>query len=268
MITILPLDIIGRGRMGTALAAALSAAGVPVRGPMPRGADANGAAIVLLCVPDREIATASALLSPGAIVGHVSASADLALLAPHERFVMHPLLSVTGADADFASATAAIDGSTVRALAVARALATTLGMRPREVPAELRALYHAAASAASNYLVTLEAMAEALAAPVGLDRSAFVPLVRATVDSWAKHGARESLTGPIVRGDLDTERRQRAAVAHHMPALVPLWDALAAATHALAAQPASRSVPTSDASDALSPGVHATTAALPRGDWP
>jgi predicted short-subunit dehydrogenase-like oxidoreductase (DUF2520 family) len=232
-------DVIGRGRMGEALTTALSAAAVPVRGPLGRGADGADAAVVLLCVPDREIAAASAALAPGAIVGHVSASAELELLAPHERFAMHPLLSVVGGGADFAGATCAIDGSTPRALAVAQALAARLGMRARIVPPEHRALYHAAASVASNYLVTVEGMAERLAAKVGIDRAALLPLVRASVGHWAALGAKGALTGPIARGDDETVARQRAAVGDAAPDLLPLWDALAAATRDLAALPTS-----------------------------
>src|SRR4051794_32982757 len=70
-------DVIGRGRMGQALTTALTRAGVQVNGPLARGADGDGAAIVLLCVPDREIAAASAVIQSRAIVGHVSASAPL-----------------------------------------------------------------------------------------------------------------------------------------------------------------------------------------------
>jgi predicted short-subunit dehydrogenase-like oxidoreductase (DUF2520 family) len=76
-------------------------------------------------------------------------------------------------------------------------------------------------------------LAERLADRVGLDRSALVPLVRATVDNWAGGGTR-ALTGPIVRGDEETVERQRAAVVAAAPELVPLWDALTDATRALA----------------------------------
>ena len=223
--------------MGEALANALGRAGVPVRGPLGRGADGADAAIVLLCVPDREIAAASAAVAPGPLVGHVSASAPLDLLAPHERFALHPLLSVVGSDARFAGAACAIDGSSPRALATARALAERLDMRVRVVAAEDRALYHAAASAASNFLITVEDMAERLAARVGLDRAALAPLVRATVENWTTIGARAALTGPIVRGDDDTVRRQRAAVAAAVPDLLPLWDALVSGTRDLAREP-------------------------------
>jgi predicted short-subunit dehydrogenase-like oxidoreductase (DUF2520 family) len=111
-------------------------------------------------------------------------------------------------------------------------------MRPRVVAESDRALYHAAASAASNFLVTLEGMAEQLADRVGIEREALVPLVRATVDHWAALGARAALTGPIARGDEETAEWQRAAVASTAPEFLALWDALAAGTRALAAAPA------------------------------
>ncbi len=231
--------IIGQGRMGTALAHALRKAGAEVRGPFGRGAAAHASDdVVLLCVPDREIAAAAAMVTSGPLVGHVSASAPLDLLSPHERFSMHPLLSVVGADAQFAGAYCAIDGSTPRALAAARALADLLGMHVERVSRDQRALYHAAASIASNFLITLEGAAERIAADVGLERAALVPLVRATVDNWARQGARAALTGPIARGDVATATRQRDAVADAAPDLLPLWDALAAATRELAVAPA------------------------------
>jgi predicted short-subunit dehydrogenase-like oxidoreductase (DUF2520 family) len=168
----------------------------------------------------------------------VSASAPLDLLAPRERFSMHPLLSVVGAGASFSGAYAAIDGSSAAALDAARELAERLGMRVKLVSREQRALYHAAASIASNFLITLEGAAERLASAVGLEREALVPLVRATVENWARQGARAALTGPIARGDVATAARQREAVADAAPDLLPLWDALASATRELAVAPA------------------------------
>ena len=232
------ITIIGPGRMGTALASALRQAGAEVRGPLGRGEMPTGGDVVLLCVPDREISAAAATVPSGPLVGHVSASAPLDLLAPHERFSMHPLLSVVGAGAQFDGAFCAIDGSSAAALEAARSLAELLGMRVRVVSREQRVLYHAAASMASNFLITLEGAAERLAGSVGLERAALVPLVRATVDNWARQGARAALTGPIARGDVATAAQQRDAVADSAPDLLPLWDALAVATRELAVAPA------------------------------
>ena len=227
--------VIGRGRLGTALARALDA-----EPPHGRASDGAGAELVLLCVPDAEIAAAAASVppAPGRLVGHCSGATTLAPLAPHEAFSLHPLMTVTGPDAPFTGAGCAIAGSTPRALEAARALAERLGMHAVEIDDADRAAYHAAASIASNFLVTLEAAAESLLATTGGDRELLVPLVRATVENWAALGGREALTGPIARGDEETVARQRDAVAERTPELLPLFDALVQATRELAQVPA------------------------------
>jgi predicted short-subunit dehydrogenase-like oxidoreductase (DUF2520 family) len=236
---------VGHGRLGTALSAALRTSGVPTDGPLGRAATGAGADVVLLCVPDAEIANAAACIAEGRLVGHCSGATTLAPLAPHpEAFSLHPLMTVTAAGADFAGASAAVAGTTPRAESTARDLATALGMRPFSVPDEDRAAYHAAASVASNFLVTLEWAAERIG---GLDRAALAPLVHATVDNWVAQGPQAALTGPIARGDEETVARQRAAVAQRTPDLLELFDALAGATRALAhtgtpATPARREV--------------------------
>ena len=233
------LAIVGAGRLGTAIAAALCEdPQVELAGPLGRGADAAGCDAVLLCVPDREIAAAAAMIAPDVIVGHCSGATGLEPLAPHEAFSLHPLMTVTAEGADFAGAGAAIAGSTPRALALAAGLAGALNMRPVEIAEEDRAAYHAAASIASNFLITLEAAAERVAATVGLERDQLVPLVRATVENWARLGPERALTGPVARGDVATIARQRAAVSHAAPELLELFDALVTATRELADQEA------------------------------
>jgi predicted short-subunit dehydrogenase-like oxidoreductase (DUF2520 family) len=228
------LAVVGRGRMGTALAGALAAAGYEVAGPLGRGADGDGTDAVLLCVPDAEIANAAALIAPGRLAGHCSGATGLGPLAPHERFSLHPLMTVTGTGTRFGGAGAAIAGSSPRGLGLARQLAEALEMRPVELADEDRIAYHAAASIASNFLITLEAAAERLAATTGLERAQLVPLVRATVDNWAALGPERALTGPVARGDEPTVARQRAAVAERAPELLALFDALVGATRSLA----------------------------------
>jgi predicted short-subunit dehydrogenase-like oxidoreductase (DUF2520 family) len=219
--------VVGAGRLGTALAAALRAAGVH--------ADAAGADVVLLCVPDAAIAEAAAAIAPGPLVGHCSGATPLSALAPHEGFGLHPLMTVTAEGATFAGAGCAIAGTTDRARLAARSLAAALGMRSFELHDEDRAAYHAAASIASNFLVTLEAAAERLAGSAGAGRALLAPLVRATVENWLADGPERALTGPIVRGDDATVARQRAAVAERTPDVLELFDALTRATKALAA---------------------------------
>jgi predicted short-subunit dehydrogenase-like oxidoreductase (DUF2520 family) len=223
------ITVIGRGRLGPALAAALNAGE-----PQGRGSDGAGADVVLLCVPDAEIAAAAACIADGALVGHCSGATTLAPLAPHEAFSLHPLMTVPAGAAVFAGARCAVAGSTPRALSTAHELATRLGMTAVQIDDEDRAAYHAAASIASNFLVTLEAAAEELLATAGADRDLLVPLVRATVENWATLGPERALTGPIARGDEATVARQRAAIEDRAPHLLPLFDALADATRELA----------------------------------
>jgi predicted short-subunit dehydrogenase-like oxidoreductase (DUF2520 family) len=229
-------SVIGRGRVGTLFATRLRDAGWDVDGPLGRGATADDADLVVLAVPDSEIGAAAAALSPAPerLVGHCSGASRLDVLEGHEAFSIHPLMTITGAGADLDNVACAIAGSSPRALASARELADALGMRAFEVADEDRALYHAAASVASNFLITLEAAAEQLASSAGVDRDALVPLVRASVENWSSLGARTALTGPIARGDELTVARQRAAIAEAAPELLDVFDVLAATTRALA----------------------------------
>jgi predicted short-subunit dehydrogenase-like oxidoreductase (DUF2520 family) len=235
------LAVVGRGRLGNALGAALRAAGYHVDGPLGRDDDPirSDPDAVLLCVPDTEIAHAAARIAPGPLLGHCSGATPLSVLAPHEAFSLHPLMTVTDEGAAFAGAGAAVAGSSDRALQAARDLAAALHMHPFEVADEDRSAYHAAAAIASNFLITLEAAAERVAQTAGVEREALVPLVRQTVENWSRLGAARALTGPVARGDEETVARQRAAVAERAPELVALFDELLAATRELA----SRTVP-------------------------
>ncbi len=228
------ITVIGRGRLGSALARALEAGE-----PGGRGADGGDAELVLLCVPDSEIAVAarSVALRKSRLVGHCSGATTLEPLDPHEAFSLHPLMTVSAAGAAFAGAGCAVAGSTDRALAAAEALASRLGMEAVEIADADRAAYHASASIASNFLIALEACAERLLATAGADRALLVPLVRATVDSWAELGPERALTGPIARGDDATVAAQRAAVEERAPDLLAVFDALADAARDLAGAP-------------------------------
>jgi pantoate--beta-alanine ligase len=195
--------VVGAGRLGHAVAAGLREAGIAVDGPLGRGARCPDADVVILAVPDAEIANAAAAVErgrPGSgrgpLVGHCSGATTLAPLAPHEAFSLHPLMTVPADGADgaggagcLAGAGAAVAGTTELARELACQLALRLGLTPFHVDDEDRAAYHAAASVASNFLVTLEAAAERLAESAGIDRAALVPLVRATVENWARRRA-------------------------------------------------------------------------------
>lgn len=230
--------IVGNGRLGNALTGALRAAGVEVTGPLGRGATPHDVALVLLCVPDAEIGRAAGAVPAELPVGHCSGATGLDVLAGGARkaFSLHPLMTVTAEPetTTFAGAGAAVAGNSPAMLDLARGLAQRLGMRPIEIAPGDRTAYHAAASMASNFLVTLEAAAERLADTVGMERADLVALVRATVENWARLGGERALTGPVARGDAQTVAAQRQAIAERAPDLLALFDTMVDATRALA----------------------------------
>ena len=101
-VAVLPrsVAVVGRGRLGASLAAALETVGVEVRGPLGRGAREQADA-VLLCVPDTEIAAAAAAVrGMAALVGHTSGATGLDALEPAgaAAFGMHPLQTFAGGE--------------------------------------------------------------------------------------------------------------------------------------------------------------------------
>jgi predicted short-subunit dehydrogenase-like oxidoreductase (DUF2520 family) len=241
------VGVVGRGRLGTAITAALRDAGYRVGEPAGRGEVPAGEAI-LLCVPDAEIpAAAEAVAGRAPLVGHTSGATPLTALEPARRagaelFGLHPLQTVTGEDTRFAGCGCAVAGSTPGALLAAARIATELGMASFTVEDSQRPAYHAAASISSNFLVTLQAEAETLAASAGIRgfdaRRMLGPLVRTTVENWIALGPERALTGPVARGDHATVAAQRAAIAERRPQLEPMFDALVERTAALARRPA------------------------------
>jgi predicted short-subunit dehydrogenase-like oxidoreductase (DUF2520 family) len=236
------VGIVGTGRMGSALSTALRAAGVRVVGPSGRGEVPAGCDAIVLCVPDAEIPAAAATVAGAApLVGHTSGATPLEALAgaQADAFGLHPLQTVpegSGGEA-FQGAGCAVAGSTPVALDFATDLARLVGMTPFEIDDEGRAAYHAAASVASNFLVTLQAAAERIAAGAGLDpleaRALLVPLLRRTVENVAELGPERALTGPVARGDEATVERQRRAVEEVAPDLLELFEELVRHTRSL-----------------------------------
>jgi predicted short-subunit dehydrogenase-like oxidoreductase (DUF2520 family) len=239
----LRVGILGPGRVGTALARALRDAGLDVEGPAGRGERPARCDAIVLCVPDGEIpAAAEAVTAAAPLVGHTSGATPLSALAHAgvPAFTLHPLQSFAHPGVRFEGAGAAVAGTTPEALEFAVRLAERLGMTPFEIDDEGRAAYHAAASVASNFLVTLQAAAETIAAGAGLDReearALLTPLVRQTVENVAELGPEAALTGPVARGDDATVEAQRAAVEEVAPQLLDLFDELVRQTRALAGQ--------------------------------
>jgi predicted short-subunit dehydrogenase-like oxidoreductase (DUF2520 family) len=214
------VDVIGAdGRVGRAVSARLAERGLVAAG---RPSD-----VVLLCVPDRAIAEVAAGIAPGPWVAHVSGGTPLAALAPHvRRFSLHPLQSFTldrGAE-QLDGAWAAVSGESGEALVVATSLTEVLGLRPFTLADEHRALYHAGAAIASNYLVTLRRAAGELLTRADVPPEALDPLIRRVVENGFQ------LTGPIERGDWETVDAHVRAIHDEAPELESLYTVLAEAT--------------------------------------
>jgi predicted short-subunit dehydrogenase-like oxidoreductase (DUF2520 family) len=219
--TIGSVNVIGRGRVGSAIAARLEERGVELR--------EGGAQIVLLCVPDSAIAATvqRQTLNVSQWVGHTSGATPLSALEPHERrFGLHPLQSFnrSGAAEQLDGAHAAVTAETPEAREVGFELARLLGLEPFELDDADRAVYHAGAAIASNYLVTLHRAASELFEDAGAPPAGLEPLMRRVIENGFE------LTGPIARGDWETVERHLAGIRERRPDLVPLYKVLAETT--------------------------------------
>jgi predicted short-subunit dehydrogenase-like oxidoreductase (DUF2520 family) len=170
----------------------------------------------------------------GPLLAHCSGASGTELFEGREGLCLHPLMTLSGRGDDLRGAWAAVDGTTESHTELAESLARSIGMTPVRIAQEDRAAYHAAASIASNMLVTLEAAAEELAATAGLPREALGPLVARTASNLAEVGPQRALTGPIARGDMETVNRQRAEIESRTPHLLEMFDALCQSTERIA----------------------------------
>jgi predicted short-subunit dehydrogenase-like oxidoreductase (DUF2520 family) len=212
------VNVIGRGRVGSAAAARLEDRGVELR---------DDAELTLLCVPDGAIAEVASALDGVDWIAHTSGATPLSALDPHRRrFGLHPLQTFTRArgpeqlDGAFAAVTAETEEARERGFELAR----LLGLEPFSLAEEARPLYHAGAAIASNYLVTLHRVASELFRAAGAPPKALEPLMRRTIENGFE------LTGPIERGDWETVDAHREAIRATRPELEPLYDVLADVT--------------------------------------
>lgn len=229
--------------MGQGLGIALGAAGVELvllaRRPRAvteplvlfEGAWADGtrgAAIVVIATPDDAISSAAAQLAQDRaiasshVVLHLSGLLDrraLGALASTGAGLgsFHPLQTVAdprAARTRLIGAYAGIEGDP-RAVAEGEWLALLLGMHPVRLTPEAKPAYHAGAVFAANFLVTLAGVAERLAREAGVPGEdaprIYLPLLQGAASNLDA-GAAAALTGPIVRGDVETIRAHLAAL--------------------------------------------------------
>lgn len=254
--------VVGAGRVGTAMAVLLSRAGhhiVAVAGrseaagrashllpgtPVLGGVEAAaGAEVVLIGTPDDAIGSTCEELARGGgvgagqFVGHLSGATGLDVLEPARAagataFSIHPLQTFPDVGAGLERIPGcffAITAGEESGFSVGERLATDVGGRPFRLGDGEKALYHAAAVFASNYLVAVIAEAEEVFRAAGLPEplEAFLPLARASLENAGSMGPGAALTGPAVRGDAGTVSRNLRALAAAVPEAVPAYVALA-----------------------------------------
>ena len=262
------VGVVGAGRVGAVLAARLRTAGheiVAVAGESDASrrridsllpgltaskpsAVARACDVLLLTVPDDmlpnvvTVLAASGSLHEGQYVVHTSGRHGLAVLEPARAVgarpvALHPAMTFTGTALDLDRLDGCVFGLTAGPAerGFAEGLVADLGGRPMWVPEEMRTLYHAALAHGANHLVTLVSEAMEMLAAAGSDDPAGTlrPLLTAALDNALEQGD-AALTGPIVRGDLNTIRAHLAEIAGNAPQSMASYVALARATLARA----------------------------------
>ncbi len=261
------LVIVGAGVVGRALGKQLREAGLPVAAVISRDlARARAAArfigegkpttdlaaaascnLVMIATIDRvlgktarNLATACSF-GPGTVAFHCSgAFASDAIDALRSKHVdvgsFHPLQAFASPEEGLVllpGSTFTIEGN-ARALAVLEPLARAAGGRPVRVRAREKALYHAAAAITSNCMVAVAHLGTTMLGAVpAFAKDPFTPLrslLRGTLRNLERLGPRDALTGPIVRGDVETIAAHLAALGRAGKGLLPAYRLAARVT--------------------------------------
>lgn len=258
------IGVVGAGRVGAVLSAALRAAGheiVAAAGESTASRDriatllpgvpgakptdvARSCDLLLLTVPDDMLENVVTTLvgaraiREGQVVCHTSGRHGLAVLDSASTIgarpiAMHPAMTFTGTALDLDRLPGCVFGMTAGAAerALAESLVADLGGTSVWVPEDKRTLYHAGLAHGANHLVTLVSQAmELLAASGAEDPAAMLrPLLDAALDNALTSGD-AALTGPIVRGDVRTVQAHLDDIAEIAPATIPSYVAMAKAT--------------------------------------
>ncbi|MGI5493387.1 Rossmann-like and DUF2520 domain-containing protein [Microtetraspora malaysiensis] len=259
----LAVGVLGAGRVGSVLGAALVQAGhriVAASGVSDssrrRAAERLGVELsrpedvlrcsdlVLLTVPDDVLPDlVSGLAATGAdlrgkLLVHASGAYGLAVLDPAAEagalpLALHPVMTFTGREDDLTRLTGASFGVTAPVMLrpVAEALVIEMGAEPVWIADQDRALYHAAIAGAANHMVTLIAESQELLSRIGVEHPGRMlgPLLGAALDNVLRLGI-AGLTGPVVRGDAGTVRKHVDALILAAPEAADAYVALARLT--------------------------------------
>src|SRR6476661_2654294 len=258
------IGVIGAGRVGAVLAAALRSAGHEIVAAAGESDASRGrieallpgvevakptdvarrSDLLLLTVPDDMLSnvvtmlSASGAISEGQVVVHTSGRHGLAVLEPAREVgartvAMHPAMTFTGTEVDLPRLAGCVFGVTAADAdrELTESLVADLGGRAMWVPEDRRTLYHAGLAHGANHLVTLVAEAMEILSAAGAEDPAATlrPLLTAALDNALAQGD-AALTGPIVRGDVNTVRAHVAEIAANAPQTMASYVALARAT--------------------------------------
>ncbi len=260
----LTVGVVGTGRVGAVLGAALARAGHEVvaasavsAASRDRAAEllpgvpllpvedvVRAATLVLLTVPDDQIAgLAAGLASSGAVqrgrlLAHTSGRHGLEVLEPAVRvgalpLALHPALPFAGTRVDLERLHGAAFGVTAPEVLrpLAELLVVEMGGEPVWLTEEQRPLWHAALAHGANHLTTLVASAADLLRQAGVEQPSLVlgPLLGAALDGALRSGD-AALTGPVARGDAGTVQAHLEVLASAAPEVVPSYVAMARLT--------------------------------------
>src|SRR3954469_7934993 len=258
------IGVVGAGRVGAVLSAALRAAGHEIAaaaGESTASVDRIGALLpgvrrakptdvarscdlLLLTVPDdllENVVTTmvgAGAIRSGQVVCHTSGRHGLAVLAAAAAIgarplALHPAMTFTGTGVDLDRLPGCVFGVTAgeEDRVLAESLVADMGGITMWVPEDKRTLYHAGLAHGANHLVTLVAQAMELLAASGAEDPAATlrPLLSAALDNALAQGD-AALTGPIVRGDVKTVQAHLHDITESAPATIPSYVAMAKAT--------------------------------------
>jgi len=260
----LEIGVVGAGRVGAPLGAALARAGHDVVGVsaiseasraraalllpdvpiLPADEVVRGAELVLLTIPDDvlpgfiEGAAKAGLFQPGQIVVHTAGRFGIAVLEPAIRrgalaLAIHPIMTFTGTAMDIERMHGAVFGVTAldSILPIAQALVLEIGGEPTVVAEGDRIAYHAALAWSANFLnvIVAEGMDQLRAIGVTEPARALAPLLSAALDNVLRSGD-QALTGPIARGDVQTVAEHLRVMNERSPQMRNAYDVLAQLT--------------------------------------
>ncbi|MFZ5354441.1 MAG: Rossmann-like and DUF2520 domain-containing protein [Bacillota bacterium] len=266
------VGFIGAGKVGTAYGSYLKSHGISVEGYYSKTMDSAAKAavqtgskaysnienlvadtdLIFITTNDDQIeavcnsVSKCEALDSRHIVAHMSGALPSDILGSAAEkgcctYSVHPLISIadSGFDGMFDNAVFFIEGNN-KSLSTITGLVSRTNNKYHIISPEKKALYHASACIASNYLVTVADTALSCLEDIGINHSdgieALMPLIKSTIENIGRLGTASALTGPIARGDAKTVSRHIEAFGSNKSNIARLYSFLGIHTLELAKQ--------------------------------